>query len=70
VYTESQALKRREKLLERLMKKAEENGVPFVPESGGPLEELWIEKGYGKSKPHIPGLNPDIRLLKSDSIDE
>ena len=48
VYTDAQQVKRREKLLLNLMKKAEAEGKPFVPQPGGPLEALWKEKGFDK----------------------
>jgi len=44
LYTPSQALKRHEKLLDRLIQRAKEAGVPFVPDNNGPLAELYAQR--------------------------
>jgi len=43
-YSDAQQEKRREKLLDRLLEKSKQTGIPFVPEPGGPLEILYKAK--------------------------
>ena len=43
-YSDAQQEKRREKLLDRLLEKSKQTGIPFVPEPGGPLETLYKQK--------------------------
>ena len=37
-------MKRQGQLLDRLIKRAKENGVPFVPDQSGPVRELYEQR--------------------------